>query len=284
MLMPRFKRACIEASRSPKYHIEVAQMARQRTGRVSGSCEFMSVLGIVEKSVKNGQAGTRGTSGNADGEADAESLGTGVEAELLQLGNASKYKLLENDSGKLEQFVKDSLTCEMQWQQALASDNFEYVASTIATIVEKSRIAQSCMNPAPKTKDNYVDGLVRLKLFLVCWLFGGLRGLDWKNVNKRRMLDLMPDVTQQLGNFPDDWTATEISCFLFGRLDRFPFATMWPCLFHECVDAKHQKEALHLIESGAYVAKARALRESLGVEHHPINIFNHFFGEASIGD
>ena len=132
--------------------------------------------------------------------------------------------------------------------------------------------------------DNYVGGFVRRKLFLVCWLFGGLQELTWQNVAKPTVVALMPDIAPILAQFPDEWTVTEISCFLFGRPDRFPFATMWPCLFHECVNAKHQKQALHLIESGAYAAKARELRESPGVEHHPINIFNHFFCKASTGD
>ena len=94
MLRPRFKTACIEASSSPVYHLEVVQMARQGTGRFCGSCRLMSVLGIVEKA-------------DRDGEADAKSLGAGVEAELVQLGNTSMYKLLEHDSGKLDEFVRE---------------------------------------------------------------------------------------------------------------------------------------------------------------------------------
>ena len=91
------------------------------------------------------------------------------------------------------------------------------------------------------------------------------------------MLNLMPDMTEQLTFLPCEWTAIEVSCFLFRRPDRFPVATMWPCLFHGCVDAKLAEQALHLMESGAYVAKARSLRESSGVEHHPASIFKVLF-------
>ena len=128
-----------------------------------------------------------------------------------------------------------------------------------------------------------MGGFVRRKVFLVCWLFGGLQELKWENVAKPTVVATMPDMAKQLAHFPDQWTVTEISCFLSGRPDRFPFAMMWPCLFDQCVNSKHQQEALHLIQSGEYARTARALRESHGVEHHPINIFKNFFCNASTG-
>ena len=113
-------------------------MAQQGVGRFVGSCRLMSVLGIAEKS------------GTADCRADAESLGAGVQKECLLWGNSHTYQLIEDDSEKLEQFVRDSLRCQDSWERALASENFDYVVATIADIVEKTRVAQFCMNPPPK--------------------------------------------------------------------------------------------------------------------------------------
>ena len=280
MLRPRLKGACMEVPKDPRYHIQVSQMAAQGVGRYTGSCWIMKVLGIVEKCVDGERSGKRrkrdapAPSANATSEADAESLGAGVETGLLvAVGNTSNYKLLDHESEDLAEFVRDCLSCETEWQQALVSDDFEFVASTIASIVEKSKIAQRCMIPAPKKLDSYVAGFVSRKLFLVCWLFGGLKGLDWEKVERRRMVDLLPDMTDQLDHFPPGWKVAEISCFLLGRPDRFPFTTMWPCVFHKCVAEKHEKEALRWVRSGQYVQKACELRDSTRVEHHPKHIF-----------
>ena len=308
MLRPRLKKACLESSSNPKYHLEVRQMAMQGTGRFLGSCRLMSVLGIVQKSDEvpvGGSADAKADAeslgagnvksskrrrcdapppaGDLDCTADAESLGAGVDTKLLAVGNTFKYKVLDDDSDKLNKFVRDVLSCETQWQKALASNDFEYVACTIAAIVEKSQIAQLCMHPPPTKKDNYVHGFCSRKLFLVCWLFGGLQGLDWGNVDKSKMLELLPDMTEQLASFPVDCTTVEISTFLFGRPDRLPFATMWPCLFHKSVDSKDEVFALQLMQSGAYVQKARSLRDSSGVEHHPANILRPLLKEALSG-
>ena len=96
-------------SSNPKYHLEAVQMSKQGVGRFCGSCRLMSALGIAQKVGKGRQVGKRRACGNADDEADAESLGADVETEGLQLGNTFKYKLLEHDSGQLKKFVTAAL-------------------------------------------------------------------------------------------------------------------------------------------------------------------------------
>ena len=108
-------------------------MACQGSGRFCGSCLMMSALGIAEKTVsrscRDGKLRRGLTSGNAEGQTVAESegqtfaesLGAEVEAELVGLGNTSTFKLLDDDSVKLEQFVRDALGCEMEWQKAHGS-------------------------------------------------------------------------------------------------------------------------------------------------------------------
>ena len=126
-----------------------------------------------------------------------------------------------------------------------------------------------------------MGAFVKRKLLLVCWLFGGLQSLDWEKVATPAMMSLMPDMTDQLALL-SEWTPIQVSYFLFRRSDRFPFATMWPCLFKDCVDENMEGQALRFMESGAYVAQARFLRESTGVEHHPANIFKVLFQEREL--
>ena len=157
VLKTRFQKACIEASSSPKYHLEVSQMAQQGTGRFLGSCRLMTALGIVSKSDEDDAALAKSSKRRrCESQADAQSLGAGVVAGLVSLGNTWKYNVLENDSERLKEFVRDALSCEEQWQKALASDDFEYVACTTAAIVEKSRIEQLCMHTKPKKNDKFL--------------------------------------------------------------------------------------------------------------------------------
>ena len=88
----------------------------------------------------------------------------------------------------------------------------------------------------------------------------------------------MPDMTEQLDSFPSDWNAADISWFLHGRPDRFPFSAMWACLFHKAVKESQQDAALAFVVDGKYVDQAKALRDGSGVEHHPAHVFAALLG------
>ena len=283
VLKPRLVKACVTASSSPQYHTEVAQMGRQGVARFTGTCRMMNLLGIVENvsdeapSKKSKRQPKADAASLSEPQADAASLSTGV---ALQLGNTRTCKVLENDASKLAEFVQGCLVCEPAWKEAMACDDFESVVKMVGDLVNFSRIPQFCMGSLLKKPNNYVQGFASRKLLLVCWWYGrlSLRPIDWERVDRSCITKLMPDMTQQLDNFPSDWNAADISWFLHGRPDRFPFSAMWACLFHKSVKESQQDAALAFVVDGKYVDQAKAMRESSAVEHHPANVFAALLG------
>lgn len=118
-------------------------------------------------------------------------------------------------------------------------------------------------------------------------IFDGQRNVTWTEALRPGASAIAKShgiaTSVEISTFPVDCTTVEISTFLFGRPDRLPFATMWPCLFHKSVDSKDEDFALQLMQSGAYVQKALSLRDSSGVEHHPANILRPLLKEALSG-
>ncbi len=224
----------------------------------------MTVLGVVDNKESDERSSKRSRR-----QADASSLGDG---DVLQLGN-TRFGVLRDYNGKLARFVEGCLKCQEQWTEAMACDDFDEVLRIIANVVSEAGIAQWCMIPAPQKPDSYVHGFVGRKLFLMCWLYGGLQSMTWEQVDPRSMLKIMPDATKQMDGLPSEWNAAQLSTFLHGRPDRFPFTFMWGCLFKDAVPGHREDKALRAMESGAYVSKALGLRQSTGVEHHPANVF-----------
>ena len=103
-----------------------------------------------------------------------------------------------------------------------------------------------------------------------------LINVKWEALSLPQMLSIMPDGTNKMKEFPQDWSAADVSCFIHRRPDRFPFSSMWGCLFNEVAGklTKAQKyKAMELMVSGAYIAEAKHLRLKTRVEHHPSHVF-----------
>ena len=221
-LRPRMVKASGEAANDPRYHLQVKQMAMQGVGRYIGSCRTMSVCGVVEK-----VEGAKPT-------ANAESLGEGV----VRLGNTNLYKIVDEDtSGTFARFCKDCVGVQGMWEQALASNDTHEVVRLLGDIVERANIPAWFMGERVKDPSCYAGAFVARKLFLVCWLFGGLRGnVKWDALTLPEMLRIMPDETDKMTEFPQDWSAADVSWFMHRRPDRFPFSSMWGCLFNGVAD------------------------------------------------
>ena len=79
------------------------------------------------------------------------------------------------------------------------------------------------------------------------------------------------DQSGSLNAFDPNWSAADISNFVFGRPDWGLFVSLFSCVWHDALpDAKGPREALiRDIKSGAFERAAAAMRSSTGHAAHP---------------
>ena len=87
---------------------------------------------------------------------------------------------------------------------------------------------------------------------------------DWSVVIVADLARHFPDTGQYLQQFPNSWSAADLSNFLFDRPDLAMYASCYACLWHDVREHHDTQLIMEAIVSGRMERQARQILETTG--------------------
>jgi len=88
--------------------------------------------------------------------------------------------------------------------------------------------------------------------------------VDWDKMTVDDLSRLFPDQGKHLDDFPEQWSAAQLSKFLFDRADLAIFASCYSCLWHDVKEHYDEEIVMAAVLNGRVERQARTLRMSTG--------------------
>ena len=134
-------------------------------------------------------------------------------------------------------------------------------------------------------KLGYVRKCTDRKLMLLVLAAGSTDRGGWSTATAKSLTSLLPDQHEFTSGIPEQWSAAEMSNFLFGREDWAVFASMWACLWNEVHDKHEDDERRQLIHSfldggtsSPFAERARAMASEKGHNGTPCMVVDELLG------
>jgi hypothetical protein len=193
---------------------------------------------------------------------------------IFELGLTRRRFARRPDSGQLQSLVEAARDLDKDWQAAMGQDDLAGVVPALVSLMDAFAEKTGVLGP------KYKRHIVMRKIILAMVHHGHVKA-DWGDMSKNELCSFCCDERGHLAAFPDEWSAEEISEFLFGRGDLAMLASMWSCLWGDCFNAsapsrgegdkeREEREAnqeaflAKLITSGRYAETAEAMRQRDG--------------------
>ena len=274
-----------------------AQGVARVTGLASTCRAYFRIIGKVhrsspkEKGVKRAQKKVKqNPSLKADRNASQKDLGHGrgqgpaASQDLspsIVLGKTRIVYEATHEVAAVARFLRAYRRQQESWQRLWELKDVAQVAQAVGTMT-------AAMNKDAKAFPNsvgYVRKFIDRKLLLLVVAAGATDPHGWSATPAKIVTNMLPDQHAFASEVPEDWTAADLSRFLFDRDDWAAFVSMWTCLWNDL----HNKygDRLEQIEGfldggldSQFAAVARALATKTGHNCTPCAIVDQLMEET----
>ena len=205
----------------------------------------------------------------------------------LRLGSARAAYAQTMSTEWLEKAVKGAREAETAWRRVVsAADLLECSAKAeeaCQAVADATGGGAFPKEPGSYMRRHVLRKIVLAKLSAQTATQGESDGrrpclqVDWQDVTRFELISLCADEREHLAAFPENWTARDISEFIFHRGDLPLLVSMWGCLwggaFHEASrsagedgdEESTEKAFVRFVRTGSYQKTAERLHSSYGV-------------------
>ena len=152
-------------------------------------------------------------------------------------------------------------------------------ARSFETCVARARLSDEELSAAVPSWEGtyeYCHAFLRRKLILAQMMATLLhqRRVDWADVTLETIKASPPDQSKVIDMFPRQWSAADLSQFLFERTDWAIFVPLFGCLFKEVCDKMRVEEQVleELVASPEFGEVAAQHLELHGIAGHPYTL------------
>lgn len=166
----------------------------------------------------------------------------------------------------VDEFLRTCRKHAPRWRKALESEPESLVVdvmSLLRAFACESRAMCNC----------HIDDRHVLKLTLACLIHGG-NCVDWTLISLAVLRTMCPDQDRFLESFPVNWTAADVSNFIFHRPDWGVFVGMFGTLWKSVCDSFPHSAAslLATVASPNFAAAARDAKALTGLPLTPLEV------------
>ena len=248
--------AALAAVDEAPHKSELRSLSRQGVARLQGVASTLRKWGYVEV-MDRPRAAARGRQ-------------AAHKTYALGLYGQAYVRSTESAEASVQQLLLARGAVEEEWRQLLQGGRD---ALSIARRLRELCCKAAEAAPAILFSDEngyVVTSLVR-KVVLAL-LASGRASADWGSMSKAELEELCCDQHEFLKAFPEEWSAADVSNFVFGRGDWGMFVSLFACLMKDALKKIPEGEsgaALHCLASPTYGRAADEMRAQSGHAVHP---------------
>ena len=194
----------------------------------------------------------------------------------LHLGKGQQSYACTGSSDTLEKLVAQADQATALWEVAVSAPDLNTTITSARAWIQALQVAVPAMKI--KQDNHYIVKFVLLKI-LLARVANGMQ-VDWSKVTGSDLAMLAPDQNHNLGHFPCDMSAAEISTMLFGREDWALLASLYSCLWGDVERAFPERldEIEQSVRDGRFATARKALREVMGCNPCACAVVESMFG------